>query len=101
MGTALPYTYLQELEAEITQSMENYLKQVQDAGLEGEIVIVHGIPFDEIVQAAKTKSIDLIIMGTHGRTGLSHLFLGSVAEKVIRLAPCPVLVTRLTSPPSA
>jgi nucleotide-binding universal stress UspA family protein len=101
MGAALPPTYLQELEADITQSLAAYLTRVQDAGLEGEIVIVHGLPFDEIVQVAKTKNVDLIVMGTHGRTGLSHLFLGSVAEKVIRLAPCPVLVTRLTSPPPA
>lgn len=94
MGAALPYSYLQDLEAEITQSMQDYLKRVQDAGLEGEIAIVHGVPFDEIVQMAKAKNVNLIIMGSHGRTGLGRLFLGSVAEKVVRLAPCPVLVTR-------
>jgi universal stress protein A len=38
--------------------------------------------------------VDLIVMGTHGRTGLEHIFLGSVAEKVVRLAPCPVLIAR-------
>ena len=94
MGTALPYSYLQELEAEITQNMQTYLKRVQDAGLEGDTMVVHGMPFDEIVQTAKTNNVNLIIMGSHGRTGLGRLFLGSVAEKVVRLAPCPVLVTR-------
>ncbi|HEY7494367.1 MAG TPA: universal stress protein [Candidatus Tectomicrobia bacterium] len=94
MGTALPYSYLQDLEAEIAQNLQGYLKRVQDANLEGDTVVVHGVPFDEIVQTAKTKNINLIIMGSHGRTGLGRLFLGSVAEKVVRLAPCPVLVTR-------
>lgn len=94
MDTALPYSYLQDLEAEITQNMQHYLKRVQDAGLEGDTVVVHGVPFDEIVQMAKTKNVTLIIMGSHGRTGLGRLFLGSVAEKVVRLAPCSVLVAR-------
>ena len=43
---------------------------------------------------AQEHEVDLIVMGTHGRTGLAHMFLGSVAEKVIRHATCPVLVTR-------
>ena len=53
-----------------------------------------GDPANAIVHAAKEHHVDLIVMGTHGRTGLAHAFLGSVAEKVIRHASCPVLVTR-------
>jgi nucleotide-binding universal stress UspA family protein len=53
-----------------------------------------GTPFEEIVRFARAKDIDLIVMGTHGHTGLAHLFLGSVAEKVVRRAPCPVLTVR-------
>ena len=94
MGVTLPYTYIQDLEAEIMQSMESCLARVTAAGLEGEIVVVHGVPFHEIIETARTQQVDLIVMGTHGRTGLQHLFLGSVAEKVVRLAPCPVLVAR-------
>jgi universal stress protein A len=94
MGVTLPYTYLQDLEAEITQSMEACLTRVAAAGLEGDIVVVHGVPFHEIVETAKTQKVDLIVMGTHGRSGLQHILLGSVAEKVVRLAPCPVLVAR-------
>jgi nucleotide-binding universal stress UspA family protein len=56
-----------------------------------------GAPHEEIVRAA--NDYDLVVMGTHGRTGLRHLFLGSVAEKVVRHAPCPVLTVRL--PPEA
>jgi nucleotide-binding universal stress UspA family protein len=94
MGVTLPYTYIQDLEAEITNSMQAYLERVTAAGLEGEIAVVHGVPFQEILETAKTQQVDLIVMGTHGRTGLEHVFLGSVAEKVVRLAPCPVLVVR-------
>ena len=53
-----------------------------------------GSPFVEIVRYAKEKEIDLIILGTHGRTGLSHVLMGSVAELVVRKAPCPVLTVR-------
>lgn len=94
MGVTLPYTYIQDMEAEITSSLQTYLQRVTAAGLEGEIAVVHGVPFNEIIAAAKTQQVDLIIMGTHGRTGLQHVLLGSVAEKVVRLAPCPVLVAR-------
>lgn len=47
-----------------------------------------------IVQYAKDEGVDLIVLGTHGRSGWSHLLLGSVAEKVLRMAPCPVLTVR-------
>ena len=94
MGVTLPFTYIQELEGEIQRSMESSLERVTAAGLEGEIVIVHGVPFHEIIETAKTQRVDLIVMGTHGRTGLHYVLLGSVAEKVMRLAPCPVLVAR-------
>ncbi|MFN4259599.1 MAG: universal stress protein [Gemmataceae bacterium] len=53
-----------------------------------------GNPHQVIVQFAKEKDLDLIVMGTHGHTGLAHLLLGSVAEKVVRTAPCPVLTVR-------
>lgn len=51
-----------------------------------------GTPAEEIVEYAKRHNCDVIVMGTHGRTGLTHLLMGSVAEKVIRTAPCPVMV---------
>jgi universal stress protein A len=56
---------------------------------------VMGEPVWEICQAAEQEQADLIVMGSHGRTGLSHVLLGSVAERVVRHAPCPVLVARL------
>ncbi len=53
-----------------------------------------GTPFVEIVRYAKTHEIDLIVLGTHGRSGLTHVLLGSVAERVVRKAPCPVMTIR-------
>lgn len=56
---------------------------------------LEGVPFREIVAFARKQGIDLIVMGTHGRTGLKHALLGSVAEKVVRKASCAVLTVRL------
>ena len=56
--------------------------------------LVRGQPADEIVQLATDEDADLIVMATHGRTGLGHLLMGSVAEAVVRKAPCPVLTLR-------
>lgn len=53
-----------------------------------------GQPFSEIVRCARADDVDLIVMGTHGRTGLAHVLIGSVAERVVRKAPCPVLTVK-------
>ena len=98
MGAWPSPAFLQELEAAITSDMEGCLARVTAAGLAGEIAVVHGVPFQEILDTAKARQVDLIILGTHGRTGLSYVLLGSVAEKVVRLAPCPVLVARQPTP---
>ena len=65
-----------------------------NAGVRITTEVRFGLPTDEIVAAAIAYGSDLIVMGTHGRTGLPHLLLGSIAERVIRLAPCPVLAVR-------
>lgn len=61
--------------------------------------IRQGPPFLEIVRYAKEKECDLIVVGTHGRSGLAHMLLGSVAGKVVRKASCPVLTVRLDQHP--
>jgi nucleotide-binding universal stress UspA family protein len=94
MGRALPDVYLRELEAHARQELEQRQQRVREAGIQGNSMLVHGIPFQSIVDAAREQKIDLIVMGTHGRTGLQHVLLGSVAEKVVRLAPCAVLIVR-------
>jgi nucleotide-binding universal stress UspA family protein len=64
-------------------------------GIRFEYLVAEGDPVEQIVEVARNRSCDLIVMGTHGRTGLQHLLIGSVAEGVVRLAPCPVLTARL------
>jgi universal stress protein A len=93
----LPEDYLRKLVAEVQQGLATRQQRVQDAGLEGHSLLVYGVPFQGILDTAQEQKVDLIIMSTHGRTGLKHALLGSVAEKVVRLAPCPVLVTRSTA----
>ena len=58
------------------------------------VVRISDAPADEIVDYARDEGIDLIVMGTHGRKAVAHLLLGSVAERVVRAAPCPVLTVR-------
>ena len=62
--------------------------------LKAQPIIGHGNPAHEIVRIAQEEKADLIVIATHGHTGLHHLVVGSVAEKVVRLAPCPVLAVR-------
>ncbi len=88
---------LTAMETNAEQQTQMALDRVQQAGIQGESTIVEGTPFQAIIETAESRNVDLIVMGTHGRTGLSHALMGSVAEKVVRLAPCPVLVTRGTT----
>ena len=90
----LSVTFVDDLEAAVRRAMEASLTRVTTAGLKGEMIVVHGVPFHEILDTAEAQQVDLIVMGTHGRTGLLHVLLGSVTERVVRLASCPVLVVR-------
>lgn len=78
-------------EAAMTQ-----LHDLMPASFQGswDVAVEVGHPAETIVRVAQERGVDLIVMGTHGRTGLSHALMGSVAEKVVRLAPCPVLTIR-------
>ena len=69
-------------------------KTLIDPSLQVETIIKTGKPFMEINDAAAEKDVDLIIIATHGHTGVEHLLFGSTAEKVVRKAPCPVLTIR-------
>jgi nucleotide-binding universal stress UspA family protein len=64
------------------------------AGLTVAAETAMGVAHTEILRVARERKADLIVVGTHGRTGLAHVFLGSVAERVLRTAPCPVLTVR-------
>jgi nucleotide-binding universal stress UspA family protein len=89
--------YWQGVEADAQQQMQAARARVEHAGLFCDSLITQGVPYQTIVDLAGNRGIDLIVMGTHGRTGLLHVLLGSVAERVVQLAPCPVLVRRGTA----
>ena len=65
------------------------------AGLKVRQLVVGGQPFGAIVDCAETERVDLIVMSSHGRSGLSRMLIGSVTDKILRSAPCPVLVVPL------
>lgn len=77
-----------------TEDAERHLRELSLNGFRTDRVVRVGHPFVEIIQYAKDNEIDLIVMGTHGRGPVEHMLLGSVAEKVVRKAPCPVLTVR-------
>jgi nucleotide-binding universal stress UspA family protein len=81
------------------REMKRYLGEVEASGLAVRGRLETGETADAIVRVAAEEKFDLIIMGTHGRTGLSHWVHGSVAERVVRVAGCPVLTIRVPDPP--
>ena len=89
------FTRRLELAAERGAAETIDLASYDDAGVACDRVSVRGSPEQVILDVAESKRADLIVMGTHGRTGLGHLLLGSVAERVVRHASCPVMTTSI------
>jgi nucleotide-binding universal stress UspA family protein len=84
-----------ELREEARGALEKVAEQLVGLPRRAQAHVVEGVGIaDAIRLAAEEQGADLIVMGTHGRTGLAHVFLGSVAERTLRLAPCPVLTVR-------
>jgi nucleotide-binding universal stress UspA family protein len=97
MGSALIGVSVAATDAEIKTAMEVVAKMESQAAQQGitlETMVPRGKPYEAIVKAAELKQADLIILGSHGRTGLRRLLMGSVAERVIGQAPCAVLVVK-------
>lgn len=82
------------LVADVSEQLHALAGEVEREGVPVEALVRVGHPASEVVDVAQREGIALIVMGTHGRTGLRHVLLGSVAEHVVRHAPCPVLVVR-------
>jgi len=77
------------------QSLQQQIEQwAEEAGCPAETHLMTGIPYIEIVKRAKEIHANMIVIGTHGRSGIQHLLIGSVAERVVRTASCPVLTVR-------
>ena len=83
-----------EIEKESRQRLGALLTAGERTTLRAETALLAGNPFIEIIRYAKAHAVDLIVMGTHGRGPIAHMLLGSVAEKVVRKSPCPVLTVR-------
>jgi nucleotide-binding universal stress UspA family protein len=96
MPTPLPTADLDHLTQSARTALQNQIAALNLGRLNPRAEVRYGSPAGEIVAAAKDLGADLICVSTHGRTGLAHLLLGSVAEKIVRHAPCPVLVVRPT-----
>jgi nucleotide-binding universal stress UspA family protein len=88
---------LDELKREANVQMAQLLPEAGATNVDVTRRVVVGVPYETILETVGAESVDLIVMATHGRTGLRHLLMGSVAERVVRLAPCPVLTVRVTA----
>jgi universal stress protein A len=85
---------LKQRESEDRKQLDGFIPPELKKGIAVETIHKVGIPFVEIIRTAKEKRVDLIVMASHGRSGLSHILFGSVAEKVVRKSTCPVLSIR-------
>lgn len=98
-GFYVPHISFEQLEKEIengaAQMLETFCKENMKDFSSYQTVTVSGVPYEEIIRVATEQESSLIIIGTHGRTGLDHLIFGSTAERVVRGAPCPVMTIRL------
>jgi nucleotide-binding universal stress UspA family protein len=86
---------IEDMQKSAWKEMDKWAAEVSLKVEEVEKLVIRGVPFVEIIRAAKEKDADLIVIGTHGRTGIDHMLFGSTAEKVVRKAPCPVLTVRI------
>ena len=100
-----PFTYTSDLgidmgnqfqvmEATAKRFLEEAVTSIREKNIDVEGILLTGEPFVEIIKFAKQEQVNLIIMATHGRSGIEHILLGSTAEKVVRKSPCPVLTIK-------
>ncbi len=83
-----------EIATKAKEELHKLAETTIDKSIDSQVIIKSGKPFVEINETARELDIDLIIIATHGHTGVEHLLFGSTAEKVVRKAPCPVLTLR-------
>ena len=77
--------------------LDEFWKSMGENEIEADLVVEYGDPFAEITRYAQSNKNDIIVMGTHGRTGLMHVLMGSVAEKIVRYSPIPVVTVKYES----
>jgi nucleotide-binding universal stress UspA family protein len=98
-GFYVPHISIDKLEEEMAESAHKMMEKFIETHAQGydhlESIVAPGIPYDEILKKAEEESVDMIVMGTHGRTGLDHVLFGSTAEKVVRKSEIPVMTIRV------
>ncbi len=97
-AAVLPPEYYQESEKASHEALKTLIDPSWGRPASVETSVQWGVPDSIIVEHARRQAVDLIVIATHGRTGLSHVLLGSVAERIVREAPCPVLTIRDRAP---
>ena len=93
-GAYLPPDFWANVKAEAEETLRRYAEDLRQRGLEVEPVVAEGYAATAIVDEVERQNADLIVIGTHGLSGLKHLLLGSIAERVVQKAPCPVLTVK-------
>jgi len=86
--------FFRKMEKEAEQRLSEMVPPELEKEMTVQRLVTRGTPFLEIIRVSREQSIDMIVLATHGRTGLAHVLMGSVTEKTVRKAPCPVLVVR-------
>ena len=89
-----PYVAAASTRAWANGQLDRQLRKAKAAGVRARGLLLEGLAHDQIVRAAKSQRADLVVIGTHGRSGLAKFFVGSVAGRVVSAAPCPVLTVR-------
>ena len=80
--------------AEAQKQLRRLVEKAKHSGARVKPILLEGIAHERIIQAARSRKADLVVIGTHGRTGFARFFLGSVASRVLAISPCPVLTVR-------
>ena len=94
-GGAELYMKIEEAaEQDAQRSMQKLMGKLKQARVNAKSLLLKGLAHEQIVKAARSRKANMVVIGTHGRTGLSKLFMGSVAGRVVSLASCPVLTVR-------
>jgi nucleotide-binding universal stress UspA family protein len=93
-GAYLPQDFWASVKSEAEGNLRRYAEPLQQRGLEVEVIVREGYPATVIEEEAIDRQADLVVIGTRGLSGLKHLLLGSIAERVVQKSPCPVLTVK-------
>jgi universal stress protein A len=97
-GLHIPHTSVdmmyKEMEASAIRELEQFGWDKREDLKDVEYKVIRGVPYEEILKFIKEKNIDLLVIGTHGRTGIDRVIFGSTAQRVVRHSPCPVLTIK-------